>query len=101
MKRAPGLVPCLLALAATLPAPAKAKDAEAIRRDHLEIQRLNREAAARFARRDEGYRREAEQSSARMADYARDRAQYERDMAAWRRRVADCNAGDWSACDRR
>lgn len=49
-----------------------------------------------------------------QADYARRRAAYERDMdayreqrrdhgyrmAAWRRNVADCRAGDRSACGR-
>lgn len=34
-----------------------------------------------------------------MARYARNRAQYERDMADWRRAVAACRAGDYSACD--
>ncbi len=95
----------LLALAAlALPAflaPANAKSPEELRQDKLEIQRLNREAAARFAVRDARYRQEAEQSQARIADHARAQAQYERDMAQWRRRVAACNAGDWSACDNR
>jgi hypothetical protein len=34
-----------------------------------------------------------------VADYSRSRARYERDMAAWRRAVAACRAGDYSACD--
>lgn len=119
-------LPLLFAAAAALPLPAAAKDAEALLRDKLTIQRLNREAAARYAARDAGFRREAEESDARIADYARARAQYERDladwrngtaaqtpasdyarararyqrdMADWRRQAADCTAGDWSACD--
>ncbi|MBS0283079.1 MAG: hypothetical protein JSS15_01525 [Proteobacteria bacterium] len=34
-----------------------------------------------------------------MARYTRNRAQYERDMAEWRRAVTACHAGDYSACD--
>lgn len=34
-----------------------------------------------------------------MSDYTRDRAQYDRNMAAWRRAVDACRAGDYSACD--
>ncbi|QKR98861.1 hypothetical protein F9288_03750 [Sphingomonas sp. CL5.1] len=34
-----------------------------------------------------------------MARYARNRARYEHDMAEWRRAVAACRTGDYSACD--
>ena len=107
-------------------ASAQAKTAAEIDQDHIMIQRLNREAAARYAVRDAGFQRERDESDARMADYARARAQYERDMsdwrsgatarpsgedyaaaraqydrdmADWRQRVADCRNGIWDACD--
>lgn len=100
MKRLVKAALLLACAAAVLPAAAQARPSEEfLRRDRAEIQRLNREAAARFARRDAGYRREAE-ASQDNGDYAKARAKYERDMAQWRARVAACNGGDWSACDR-
>ncbi len=107
--------------AAMLPVAAQADDprdpsmrsAAARARDKAIIRRLNREELARVRARDaryaEGWRayREGGGNAARsrqhqraMADHAARRAQYERDMAAWRRAVARCRAGDYSACDR-
>ena len=33
-----------------------------------------------------------------MADHDAAQADYQQRMASWRRQVAACNAGDWSAC---
>ncbi|RJF90563.1 hypothetical protein [Sphingomonas cavernae] len=38
--------------------------------------------------------------NARGSSNAKARARYEAQMAAWRRRVAACERGDWSQCDR-
>ena len=107
--------------AAMLPVAAQADDprdpsmrsAAARARDKAIIRQLNREELARVRRRDaryaEGWRawRENGGNAARsrehrraMANHAQRRAQYERDMAAWRRAVAACRAGDYSACER-
>ncbi|MDE2404151.1 MAG: hypothetical protein KGM17_05480 [Sphingomonadales bacterium] len=72
--------------------------------DREQIRRLNRSELAYVQQRDagyaEGWRRWREQGGgvAANADYARERARYERDMAAWRRAVAACRAGDYDAC---
>ncbi len=77
-------------------------------RDRAIIRKLNLDEAARVKERDaryaEGWRayREGRGEDAGRddrEDYARRRAAYERDMADWRRAVAACRAGDWSACD--
>jgi len=82
----------LLALAFLLAAPALAQaEDEAHRLDRQRTEQLNRQAARTVAARDD--RNDDAQRAYRAA-----RADYERRMAAWRRRVAACNAGDWSAC---
>lgn len=78
-------------LALLLPSVAHAEDA-AHRADRLRTQALNQRAAAAVARRDHGNARQRESYRA-----ARDR--YERQMADWRARVADCRAGYYDACD--
>ena len=76
-------------------AAARARDAEATRR-------LNLQESAAVHRRDSGWHTARPDGSYEVAadDYAASRAQYERDMAAWRHAVAACNAGDYSACAR-
>jgi predicted acylesterase/phospholipase RssA len=109
---------CVAAAAATMPVAVHADDpndptmrsAAARARDKAIIRQLNLDELARVRKRDagyaEGWRAAREGNAARsqdhqraMADYARKRDQYERDMAAWRRAVAACRAGDYSACD--
>lgn len=86
-------------------ATARARDREAIRQ--LNLRELNyvqrRDAqysdswkAWRDARDRKG--RYTEGSTAAHDEYARERQRYERDMAEWRRAVAACRAGDYSAC---
>lgn len=76
---------------------AVAEDAEH-RADRLRTEQLNRDAGAAAARRDQ--RSKAFHDRAR-SDYAAARKRYEQAMADWRRRVAACRAGDYSACDER
>lgn len=112
------------AAAAVLPAAALADDprdptmrsAAARARDRAIIRQLNLQELARVRARDaryaEGWRaaREGRAADAEyaarsrdheqdMADYARSRARYDREMSEWRRAVAACNRGDYSACD--
>lgn len=68
-------------------------------RDKAIIRSLNLKELARVRERDARYAAEARASRNAMDAYAADRARYERDMAAWRRAVAACRAGDYSACD--
>ncbi|NIJ07783.1 hypothetical protein FHS31_001393 [Sphingomonas vulcanisoli] len=73
--------------------PAIAQDEDAAHRaDRERTQELNRRAAAVVERRNDS---NAQGSAAYRAAHAR----YERDMAEWRRRVAACDRGDWSACE--
>ena len=73
-------------------------------RDRQEIRRLNLAQLAYVRRRDAGDAqgwaawRDAGDGGAAGRDYARQRAQYARDMAAWRAQVAACRAGDYEAC---
>lgn len=50
---------------------------------------------------DDGYAAALRDHDRAMDQYGRDRARYERQMAEWRRAVAACEAGDYSACDNR
>ena len=94
------------------------RSADARARDRAMTRQLNLEELERVRRRDARYARgtrvprasgnyvDDDEYSARsrdyeraMANYAHDRAQYEREKAAWRRAVAACYAGDYSACD--
>lgn len=112
------IILCAAAVAAIMPAVVHADDpndptmrsAAARARDRAIIRQLNRDELARVSRRDAGYAegwRAWRQGGARsedhqraVADYARRREQYDRDMADWRRAVARCRAGDYSACER-
>lgn len=119
-----GLLVCAALAAVVTTAAAWADDpkdpgmrsAAARARDREIIRELNRQELARVQARDaryaEGWRAHREATEARgapaeqwrgdrqaMADYARERTQYERELATWRRAVAACRAGDYSACD--
>ena len=95
---------CLLALASASMAQS-GEDAEH-RADRLRTQQLNRDAAAAVARRDRGRAETPLRSRSYAGDrnaenqrrYQAARAQYEEDMAEWRRRVEACRAGYYDAC---
>jgi len=90
---------------------ARAADRAEVRRLNLRESAMVRERDARYAAESHASRRgvalAAEDDYAdrvqdhreAMRSYARDRAQYEGRMAEWRRAVAACQAGDYSACD--
>lgn len=106
---------CAILAASLFPPIAQADDPNdptmrnpAVRARDREITRkLNRQEFAKVRQRDAHiYAAYDKESTARSRDhdnamtaYNRDRQQYERDMAAWRRSVAACRAGDYSACD--
>ena len=119
------LILCALALGTVLmPGPALADDpndptmrtSAARARDRAIIRRLNQEQLAHVRQRDARYaegwqayrerggnsqdyaQRRSDYQRARQR-YAEDRRDYEHQMAAWRRAVAACRAGDRSACD--
>lgn len=78
-----------------MPAPvfAQAEDADH-RADRERTEQLNQRAAAIVEGRSD--------ANARSLERYRDaRARYERERAAWRRRVQDCEDGDYDACERR
>ncbi len=88
------------------------RSAAARARDKAIIKRLNQEQLAYVRQRDAGYAsgwqayREGRAVSARdgddagQADYARSRADYESDMAEWRRAVSACRSGRYEYCAR-
>ncbi|MET0373381.1 MAG: hypothetical protein ABW128_03875 [Rhizorhabdus sp.] len=82
-----------LALFAAAPALAQIEEDAEHRADRLRTIELNRRAQAVVDKRDRG--------NADVRDHNR-RAQerYERQRAEWRERVAACQAGEWSACER-
>ena len=104
-----GLAGALVLGAVLLPTAALADDprdpsmrsAAARARDRAIIKRMNQDqlahVRARDARRMASFR--AAQSR-RDTNYAEARADYDRKMAAWRRTVAACNAGQWEYCHR-
>ena len=83
-------------------AAARAKDKAIIRQ--LNINEMNRVRAqdAQYAKGWQEYRelpaRQAEYRAA-LAEHARERAAYEKKMAAWREAVRRCRAGEYSYCD--
>jgi outer membrane biogenesis lipoprotein LolB len=94
LKMSERLMLCALALsAALLPACAMADDpndptmqtSPARTHDRATVRRLNQNQLDYVRHRDAGY--------------AQDQKQYLRQMAEWRRAVAACRAGDYSACD--
>jgi hypothetical protein len=108
---------CAAIAAAMMPAVALADDPHdptmrspaARARDRAMTRQLNLDEMARVRQRDarNGWRAARagrnyaadDEYAARSRDYVHDRQQYERDMADWRRAVAACRAGDYSACD--
>lgn len=112
---------CAAIVAVLMPAVALADDphdpsmrsAAARARDREMTRQLNLEEIARVHRRDarnaqgrRGARVGGGEYAARSRDheramdnYARNRGQHEQAMAEWRRAVAACRAGDYSACD--
>jgi len=109
---------CVAIVAATIPTVAFADDprdpamrsAEAHARDSERTRQLNLEAAAadrgpryRVVRpggyEDADYAAASREHHRDMDRYARSRAQYQREMAEWRRAVAACRAGYYDACD--
>jgi hypothetical protein len=87
------LLSLMLALA---PAAALAQsDADAAHRaDRLRTAELNRRATRAVDHRNAG-------NDAAIARYRDAQAAYQRERAAWRRRVNACEAGDYRACDSR
>ncbi len=69
-------------------------------RDKAVIRQLNLAEAAHVQERDARYAAQSRASDEASSDYASRRARYERDMAAWRRAVAACRAGNYTACER-
>lgn len=62
-------------------------------------------AQARYVAKRDGARRAGNSGSqaryrTEQERYRNAQAEYHADMADWRRRVAACRNGDWSACDR-
>ena len=88
------MIRALLIISALFAAPglAQTEDAEH-RADRLRTIELNRRAEAVVDRRDH--------SNADVREANRKATErYERQRAEWRRRVDDCRAGDWDACER-
>lgn len=100
---------CALVMGATLlPAAALADDphdqtmrnAAARARDRAAIKRMNQDQLDYVRQRDaRTMRTYSAAQNERDSGYARDRADYERKMAAWRHAVSACNAGRWDYCD--
>jgi hypothetical protein len=82
----------LLSVLATSPAVAQVEDAEH-RADRLRTIELNEHARSAVKRRDRSNADVRERNRKAME-------RYERQRAEWRKRVADCRAGDWDACER-
>jgi hypothetical protein len=84
----------LLSLTLLLATPALAQPENAERRaDGLRTIELNERAHAIVHERDRSNADVREQNRKAME-------RYERQRAEWRKRVADCRAGDWDACKR-
>lgn len=114
---------CAAIVATMIPSMALADDprdptmrnAEARARDSARTRELNRQENARVLKRgvswrvvrpsgreeagDDDYAVASRDHERDMAAYGRSRTRYEREMAAWRRAVAACDAGDYAACD--
>jgi hypothetical protein len=86
------IVPLLGLLAMSATSGEVAREDAAHRADRLVTEQLNRRALQssepRLRRNDKADR-----------DYDVAKKRYEQKLADWRRQVAACEAGDWSACD--
>lgn len=85
-------------------AAARAQDKEMVRELNRRQLEAVRERDARYAKGWNEWREYQANGGSRSheranAEYAERRADYEREMAEWRRAVAACRAGDYSACD--
>lgn len=92
-------------------AEARARDRDMTRQLNLDELERVRERDARSAKgagtrhasgsdaADEEYAARLRNYNSAMANYADNRADYEREKDAWRRAVAACRAGDYAACD--
>ncbi len=87
------MIRALLALSvlAATPLNAEPEDAEH-RADRLRTIELNRRAEAAVDRRDRANGNVRDANRRAMEEYERKRAE-------WRKRVAACQSGDWSACE--
>ncbi|WP_028056155.1 hypothetical protein [Sphingobium bisphenolivorans] len=103
-----GLTMCAFAMAAALlPAVARADDpndptmrsAAARARDRAIIKRMNQQQLAYVRARDARMQRSYRVADSDREAYAEARADYARQMSAWRRAVAACNAGHYEYCD--
>ena len=68
--------------------------------DRAITRRMNQDQLAYIRHRDPGNLRSRAARDEADNAYADARADYQRQMAAWRRAVAACNAGYWEYCDR-
>lgn len=87
-----------LLLALSVATAAHAEDAEH-RADRLRTIELNERAKALTDRRDRNLGRATHDGRA-TRDYDAARLRYQRELDEWRRQVAACREGDYSACDR-
>jgi len=76
------------------------RNAAARAHDRAAIKRMNQDQLTYVRQRDaKNLRTYREAQSERDSTYANARAEHGRQMAAWRRTVAACNAGRWEYCD--
>ena len=87
----------MLTLALLLLSAAQPEEDAAHRADRLATEALNRRAAGRI-REPAPSPRDMAAWRAAQQDYARARADHAREIARWRRQVADCRGGDEDAC---
>lgn len=80
------------------PNDAAMRNAAARARDAALVRRLNQQQLARVQARDAGYAAGWQAWRGVDGENARRQADYERQMADWRRAVARCNAGDARYC---
>jgi hypothetical protein len=82
----------LLLFAVPVSAGAQVEEDEAHRADRERTEALNRAANQVVERRSDG-------NADAMRRYRAARERYERELAAWRKRVAECEGGRWESCD--
>ena len=75
------------------------RSAAARARDSAIIKRMNQQQLAYVRERDARNRQSYRVRQSDRDAYAEARADYAREMAAWRRAVAACNAGRWEYCN--
>ena len=74
-------------------------NADAHAADSASTKQLNQTELSYVHRRDADNTQNVDSARAESAsDYARARADYERQMASWRHTVAACNSGQWAYC---